>query len=340
PAITGPAFSGIFVSVTTQVTAPAGVLTISPSATAPEIADLEDQNLAWRTVANDLLQGAAIADLIKERAYGKVIALGIDNLYGRGLLNLVSQELGPELGEDNFLNRTYPDPASTNNVNLVETVVAALDQMPDADAIAILGTSEAVQMMELFEEAIASSSTTAVDINYIFADGGKSAAPGAIGRNNSLLSRIEGTEPFHENGDVFTNFNLRYLQEFGVPAPTFSANSYDGIYLIAFAASTLDAAQSITGSALATAMSRLVMGDKLSAQPNDFGRGRNLLSGGSDVDFDGASGTLDFDLTTGEAATDVALWVFEERGSNSFRDQRSGLYRLDDMGGGQWNFDQ
>jgi len=45
-------------------------------------------------------------------------------------------------------------------------------------------------------------------------------------------------------------------------------------------------------------------------------------------------------LTTGEAATDVALWVFEERGSNSFRDQRSGLYRLDDMGGGQWNFDQ
>ena len=343
PAILGPAFSSIFIDVTTQVTAPAGVMTISPSATSQTISTLEDSGLAWRTAASDEFQGGAIADLVRLRGFTRVIALGKDDAYGNGLLNRVSSELGEAL-EDTFAPRAFPDPGVTPNPDYASVVTAALEEVPDPEVAIILGTTEVADVLALLETTLSDSSTTGVaNIRYILADGGKVDEIAALiqedieSGSGTLINRIEGTEPNHQNDPFFTAFSLRYQTRFSDVPGIFAANAYDSVYLLGYAASALGPSQAVTGAALAGAMGRLITGREITAGPNDIGEARTQLSSGASINYTGVSGPLDFDLTTGEAGTNVARWVYEQRINGELRTISQGDYTIDSMGDGTWS---
>lgn len=59
PAIVGPLASGVAVAVAEAVTAPAGVLQISQSATSPLLSILEDDDFLFRTIGSDALQASS-----------------------------------------------------------------------------------------------------------------------------------------------------------------------------------------------------------------------------------------------------------------------------------------
>ena len=337
PVIIGPAFSSIFIDVTTLKSAPAGVMTISPSATSPTISGIDDDGLGWRTAASDTFQGGAIADLVRLRGFTKVIALGKDDAYGRGLLNRVGEELIGELGEDNYFSLTFPDPGTTTTPDYASAVAAALGALPDAEVAVLLGTTEVAELLGLFELAL-SETSTAVTLNYILADGGKAEETIALAKaDESLLSRVEGTESDHKNGQLFTAFSLRYQQRFSAPPGIYNANAYDAVYLVAYAMSTLPHDQAITGQQVAQAMARLVPdGAEIPAGPANINAARNMLAAGGDIDYDGVSGPLDFDLTTGEAGANVARWVVEKRDNGDFRFFNLGRYVIDPSGAGEW----
>lgn len=339
PVIFGPAFSGVFIDVSTQVTAPADVLTISPSATSALITDIEDRGLAWRTVASDQFQGVAIADLVLIQGFTKVVALGKDDPYGRGLLNRVSEELIGELGEDNFYGRTFPDPAETAIPDYPSIVADVLTTLPDAEVAVLLGTNEVAEILDLIEDALIETSTTGqINLRYILADGGKiDEVRDLVTADSSLQGRIEGTEPDHQNGALYSAFRLRFQQRFGAPASIFTANAYDSVYLVAYAASSLSSGPEITGPAIATGMGRLISGRTINAGPSDFGDARTTLAAGSTINYDGASGPLDFQIDTGEAGTNVARWAFQQRPDGSFRAERAGSYTIDGTGRGVWD---
>ncbi len=343
PAILGPAFSSIFIDVTTQVTAPAGVLTISPSATSQTISSLEDDGLAWRTAASDEFQGGAIADLVQLRGFTRVIALGKNDAYGNGLLNRVSAELGDQL-QDGFAPRAFPDPGVTPDPDYASVVTAALDQVPDPEVAIVLGTTEVADVVGLLETTLANSSTTGfATIRYILADGGKVDEIGDLieadiaSGSGTLIDRIEGTEPNHQNDPFFSAFGLRFQTAFGEGPGIFAANAYDAVYVLAYAASAIGAADPVTGDALATGMARLVTGREITAGPNEIGEARTQLSSGASINYTGASGPLDFNLDTGEAGTNVTRWVYETRPNDSVRSVSQGDYTIDSMGDGTWS---
>lgn len=337
PVILGPAFSSIFIDVTTLTSAPAGVMTISASATSPTISGIDDDGLGWRTAASDTFQGGAIADLIRLRGFTKVLALGKDDAYGRGLLNRVSEELIGELGEDNFFSLTFPDPGTTPNADLAGAVASALAAIPDAEVAVLLGTTEVASVLSLFETALSETSTS-VSMHYIMADGGKAEqTENLVKADETLIPRIEGTEADHKNGQLYTAFSLRFQQRFSQPAGIYTANAYDAVYMVAYAMSTLAQDQPISGRQVAQAMSKLVPpGQEISAGPSSINAARNTLASGGTIDYDGASGPLDFDLAAGEAGANVARWVVEKRANGDIRFINVGRYVIDSSGSGEW----
>ena len=83
------------------ITLPANVLTMSSSATSPELTRREDNTklgLLWRTAPSDAIQGKVIANLLLNDAeFSAVQRVGIlylDDAYGQGLFNVITEQLG------------------------------------------------------------------------------------------------------------------------------------------------------------------------------------------------------------------------------------------------------
>ncbi len=344
PAIIGPAFSGIFIEATTQVTVPAGVMTISPSATSPLIGDLDDNGLAWRTAASDEFQGVAISDLVRARGLARVIALGKGDAYGRGLLGKVNENIGVELGEAGYWSAEYDDPGTVMNPDYATPIIEALNRIPAPGAVLLLGTNEVSEMMRLFEAEFERTNTaTSARPRYILADGGKSTDTlDVVDQAPNLMARIEGTEADHRAEPLFRAWSLRYQQRFGQAPGIYNTNSYDATFLLAYAAMTVGGGIEPTGRQLADAMARVsdLGAQVINAGPADLGRGRQLLTAGSNINYNGVSGPLNFDLSRGEAPANVSLWRVS-RGTNQqlrFDPTPAGSYVVGAGGRGEWTF--
>ncbi len=335
PAIIGPAFSGVYIDVTTQVTVPGGVMTISPSATNPGIANLPDENLVWRTAANDVFQSVAIADFVRDEGATSIVAFGKDDPYGKGLLERVSQELAVEFGEEGFFGALYNDPGGDTPPDYGALIVDALANDRSPQMVLILGTTEAADIINLFEQTVQDRGL--VSPLYVLSDGGKNAdaLKPMVDANPDLLAQITGTEPYHFNGALYDAFALRFQQKFREAPGSFSANAYDAAYLLAYAISALEPEGELTGAQIASAMQRLVEGREVEAGPSQISEARNILSTGNSIDYVGASGKLDFDLAVGEAPANVARWAPTLRNTELKFDITS-LYIINEEGKGQW----
>jgi branched-chain amino acid transport system substrate-binding protein len=110
-----------------------------------------------------------------------------------------------------------------------------------------------------------------------------------------------------------TEANARFVARYNAAyadhvTRTFSPNSsYDAFYLVAYAALALGDAP-VTGVALSGAVSRLVPpGRPIDVGPSAIFDGMNELASGQNIDLNGATGLLDFDLATGDAPVDLAV---------------------------------
>lgn len=338
PAIIGPTFSGIYLSIVQEITRNAGTLTISPSATSPLITGLDDAGLAWRTAASDRFQGIALAALIETApSLRRIVALGKDDAYGRGLLDAIGPALSARLGPDAFRPRTYPDPAKTTSPDYAGAVAGALNDFGAPDAVVVLGTTESITVMQLVERQLAETSTRT---RYFFADGGK--VPdllAAIEAAPALRARVVGTEADHASGDTFAKFSLRVQQVFNIASPgIYAANAYDAVYVLAASAVTLPQGTQVSGASLASGIARLVSGRAAEVGPMDWSMARSVLAAGGSIDLRGASGPLDFDLTTGEAPANVALWRVRP-GPSALRFEKGGQYMVSGTSG-TWTLDE
>ncbi len=92
-----------------------------------------------------------------------------------------------------------------------------------------------------------------------------------------------------------------------ITAATAPASAYDAFYLIAYASYALGDAP-VTGTNLARAFQRLQPpGSPIPVGPSGILDALEALRSTGSVDLDGASGHLDFDLSTGESTVDLAV---------------------------------
>lgn len=123
-------------------------------------------------------------------------------------------------------------------------------------------------------------------------------------------------------------FALRYNEVFSPrTTPETAPNApYDGFYVFAYAAAAVGDAP-LTGPALARSLSRLLPpGDAVEIGPGGIYTAFHALASGKNVDLQGTASSLDFDLETGDAPADFALYCLAPaKGEAPARQVESGL---------------
>jgi branched-chain amino acid transport system substrate-binding protein len=325
PVIIGPSFSGRVIRAANEVTVKAGTLLIAPSATSPAITSLADDGLVWRTAPSDALQAVplrlqipALEQSLRARYPAiKDVRLAVmvkGDAYGTALSGL----LVPSAGEAPVLLNGKPlDPSAPYFRSIVyppetgpreEDRTALKEFAPHI--VALLGTTETVSgiIAPLESSGAAAGWNPGILPEYVFSDGGKGEVLLDAARSSpNLAARVRGTVPAYR-GPVYDAFVSAYRGAFGAAPTAFgTAGTFDAAYLTAFSLATLDGKQP-TGALLAQGLSRIVSGPQVEARFTELAGAFASLRSGASINFSGASGTLDFDLATGEAVADIDVW--------------------------------
>jgi ABC-type branched-subunit amino acid transport system substrate-binding protein len=318
-AIVGPAFSGVTRVVVNEVLKPAGVLSISPSATSPDFANWSDDNLFWRTVPSDTYQAPALVQLVDasiaelrtrggigEAEPPRVSTVWIGSKWGDGIQAEVDKLL-PK-GKIELSQQRYAEDAA--KVDWAATAAQVAAQAPHV--VIALGTGEfAKNLLRPLEKAMAGAEPV-----YVMPEGGRVSEledvlmeqePGS-----TLAARVLGTAPGGRQSQNYLSFESAHKGKFMNLEPgNLSEFAFDAVYLLALAMKRVPE-EHPTGHELARALSELSCKgrERVALLPFDTGASWRLAQTRSCVDYEGASGPVDFDKN-GEIqgkSSDMQIW--------------------------------
>ncbi len=302
-AIVGPTTSGDALGIA-QLATQRGILVVSPSATSPDITNLNDNGLIWRTCASDTLQSKELAKQaallapmgstpppVLDMAY-------VDSAYGKGLEQsfiVASPQLEPVQAVE---FETGSDP----------TVVVSKLAMDTPTVSVLIADEDAARLVAALPTTGPLGST-----HFLMTDGAKGlnlfGNPPVAGQ---VLARIRGTGPAAPSGPIFTAFQTSYEDQFHEdPAATsFVANTYDAFYAVALVVSGAPPGVPPTAMQLVNLMGRLsTAGVDVNVGPVDFVKGASTLQNGGSINLHGTSGELDWDAATGDVlSAPIEVW--------------------------------
>lgn len=333
-AIVGGAFSGITIDIANSVTIPDNVLLFSPSATSVAITDLDDHDLVWRTSPPDSFQAQALTLYMPEIEAQvrmdlglmpsdkiKVAILNKGDAYGSGLAKALEKKLvingKPATDQANsasYLRVDYgnPDDPTVNPTKYPQAVSQTLAFKPNVTLI--FGANEGItDIFAKIEEQWNGAPMVTYRSQFIFSDAGEIPELWQYiaknDANDTLRPRIRGTVPGTDNA-LFKAFHSAYTSKFqdGTSPDVFgAAGGYDIIYLLGYAAAGITG-NPINGASLAQRMKKMSTGAKVDVGGDVINSTFLKVANDGSIDFNGASGPLNFDPKTGEAPSDIQIW--------------------------------
>lgn len=193
----------------------AGLVMVSPSATAAELTTLGNKNF-FRVVGNDSTQGAAAVGYIKDVLKAqKVFAIDDSQTYGAGIIAEVKKGLGPLVVAE--------DKVQVDQQNFDATISKIKSANPDVIAYAGY-TNEAAPLLKQARAAGVSAKFLGFDGLYdpgFPAGAGQQAVEGAIVTCPCL--------PADKAGGTFA---ADFQKEYGVAPGSYGAEGYDGAKIL------------------------------------------------------------------------------------------------------------
>lgn len=295
-AIVGAASSGMSLSFIDAVTG-AGVAQCSASNTSPTFTDYNDDGLYFRTAPTDALQGPVLAQAMIDSGATNIALMARADDYGQGLLNATKGAL--EASGATVAAEIIYDPEAPNFDSEVQQAVNA-----GADATAVIAFDEGAQILKgLIEGGVAA--------NTLFgADGLRSNDLASLvdPSNAAVLEGMQGTAPASQASEEFIT---RFKETTGLEDDTFAAQAYDCTVLLALGAV---AADSDAGKDLAA---EVVNVSREGTKCTTFQECKDLLAGGEDIDYDGASGSVDFTPDGEPESGTYEIWMIGADGAVS-----------------------
>ena len=270
-AMVGPDCSGVTAAVLANVAVPNGVVVVSPSATSPSLTTAEDDGLFFRTAPSDARQGVVMAEVLQGRDISSVAITYTNNDYGKGLADAIESAF-VELGGEVTIVAAHEDGKADYGAEVASLASAGGDALVVAGYVdqggrgiiqAALDTG-AFDLFALPDGMIGPSLTDELGADI---DGSFGTVPGAEGEGATKMAELAEGAGVSMDGP--------YVGE-----------SYDAAALILLAmqaAGSTDAAE-FAGSVEAVANAP---GEKI--YPGDLARALEILEGGGDVDYDGAT---------------------------------------------------
>lgn len=295
PVIIGPMASGITIAVANAVTIPAGVPIISPSATAPAISELADNDTVFRTAVPDGLQGAVLGRITKARGIERAAVMAVNNDYGRGLaaaFQMSFQAAGGTVTATQNFEENRPS------------------YRAELSTLAGRGNPQALVLIAYPASGGTTILRNAIENGFfgrfVLTDGMRNQqVVQAVGARP--LAGSFGTAPGSAAAPAQRE---RYEQAFRRtnpamdPAGAFVAQSYDATWVAALA---IQKAGSADRAAIRAALREVSGEPGETVGPGDWAKARQVLGAGGAVNYEGASGPIDFNAA-GDARGRIEVW--------------------------------
>ncbi len=294
-AIVGPTASAVSLPVAEMVTGPAGVPTISPSATSPQLTTAADDGYFFRTALSDTAQGPVLARVTGERGFDNVGLLYIDDPYGQGLARSFQESW------DGTLRAVAVDPNQT-------THLAELRESASAGAQALVVITFEQQALAIVREALEAG----IYSQFTFGDAAK---------RRSLVTEIGGERlggmygtagaPAPDN-DATAAWEAAYEAEYGaLPQSTYVKETYDATVALALAT---QAAGSLNGDAIRDQLRAICSppGETVMGIPQGVADGLRLLTDGREINYEGVANSLDWDENGDLLRGYIGIWRYTQ----------------------------
>jgi branched-chain amino acid transport system substrate-binding protein len=285
---------------------------ISPAATSPALTTQPDKlsaedpyGLFWRTCPSDELQGAVLADNVigPIMEITKVAVVFDDDPYGIGLSQAFTTRY-------KGATELIPYDVAGDISGVAPAVVSA-----DVDAVLVISliSSDTVAILKSLADAGLEAK------RYFFSDGAKDKAtlldPTLPANVQTMIKGAVGTTPARPSGPNYDLFKVTYQKEFEIEADQFSfvAQTYDAGYAAAYGVVYAEAKKvDYDGRLVAEGLSKLSAGTTIRVGPVDWTPAKSgLTMEPFQINIEGASGSLQFDASTGEAFAPIEVWGVE-----------------------------
>ncbi len=279
-AMLGATCSGATIAMAENVAIPNGLMVISPSATAPVISGMKDNDLVFRMSPSDLFLSEALSAMVLDRGIKRAAVTWADDAYNKGVGDAFLAEF-----------RAHGGIVTAE----AEHVAGSTDY---AALVGQLATGE-TDVLIVFAYYDASGADV---INAALAEGSFKIFFGADGMINDGLVTQVGAENLGWSlfmiaaADRRTAGYKRFTkiaEAAGLdPATPFLAQSYDAAFLAALA---IEKAGSTDPAAIRDALRDVANAPGARVLPGEWAEAKALIAAGEDINYFGASGQVEFD---------------------------------------------
>ncbi len=282
PAIVGAVCSGGTIGAAQAVTIPAGVVSVSPSATSPAVTELDDNDLVFRVAPSDAYQGVELAHLVRSLGYERIAVTVANDDYNVGLAQVFSAaftEIGGVITGEQMHEPNKPSYRSE---------LAALSA-GGAEALAVFAYYDG-SGLTILRQSLENGYFT----KFIGADGMvNQTVIDQIGAENLAGNAVFTTAAADTETGAFAAFADAYAAASeNDPRGPYVANAYDAAFLLALA---IEHAGSTDRGAIAESLRAVATAPGETILPGEWEKAVRLLAEGQEIDYRGAAGPHDFD---------------------------------------------
>jgi branched-chain amino acid transport system substrate-binding protein len=263
------------------VTIPAGIPSVSDSATAPSISDLDDKGLVFRTAPSDAYQGAALAQYAFDQGMRKLAMTYANDDYNAGIATVFAKVFA-ELGGEITANQVH-EPNKASYRAEVSTMAngdpegLALFAYYGGSGITIIKNSLETGSFEKFVGADGMFDQSVID--QIGAD---------TLRGNIWLTQ-SASDP---DSDSYKAFAESYAATGNDPQAPYAAHGYDATFMVALA---IEKAGSTDSGAIAAALMEINDPAGETIGVGQWAEAKAAIAAGKAINYAGATGSVDFD---------------------------------------------
>ena len=281
-AMVGAFCTGATIGAATAAGIPGGMVQISPSASAPALTTLEDNDLVYRTTPSDAFQGVKMADLLIAKGIKDVALTYVNNDYGKGLADVFAGRFVANGGTVSA-NVAHEDGKADYRAEIGQLAGSGSQNL----VILAYASGSGKTMLQQSIEGGEFDATAYIGGDGMVGDDLLTGLP-ADAVNGKIIATRAGAYT-GESAEIYKKLATDAGQD---PAATYAPQAYDAAFLLALAVQKNGSAAR-EGVAAALREVASAPGEKI--LPGEWAKALELLAAGTDIDYEGAGGPADFD---------------------------------------------
>ncbi len=290
----GAVSSGVTIAIAESVTIPGGILHVSPASSSNAITSLADNDMVFRTRVNDAVKSQVLAELAVAAGYQRVATTYVNNAYGASLNEsfieafeamggTVTSNVSHELGQASYLSEIRD--TADENPDVLLTIA-----YPDSGQILLREAAEGEYFEDFMFVDVTRSQTMFDNIGGNYFEGDFGVSPGA------------------PDSPAVQSFRQLYADRTdGDPSASLITEAFDAAAVLALA---IEKAGTDDPAAVRDALRSVANAPGEVVGPGEIAKALELVRDGTDINYVGASGDVDFD-EHGNVVSSMRVWHVE-----------------------------